>query len=304
MVVGSTNVDMTVYVNRLPRPGETVGGGRFKQANGGKGANQAVAAARLGGDVLFVTCVGDDINGHALERCFAGEGIDTSAMKFSRTSSTGTALIYVSDDGENCIAVAPGANSELSVDALEALGDTLEGAEYVLLQLEIPSETVYHAVETASSAGTKVILNPAPLSSSIPARILSRLWLITPNATEAEMLTGLPVRTEEGARAAAAELISRGVKNVVITLGSSGSLVCTGKECVMVPARKVEAVDTVGAGDAFNGALVTALSEGRTLMEAARFATVAASISVTREGAQSGDPYRSEVDELISTFKL
>ncbi|MCQ2148962.1 MAG: ribokinase [Bacteroidales bacterium] len=297
-VIGSSNIDMTAYVRRLPRPGETIGGGKFRQANGGKGANQAVAAARLGGNVLFITCVGDDMQGRLLERTFSSEGIDTSAMKFSGSTATGTALIFVADDGENCIAVAPGANSELTADDMDALREQITSAEYLLTQLEIPMQTVERAVEAAYSAGRRVVLNPAPLSSPLPDGLLGKVWLVTPNETEAEELTGIHIETANDAKLAAEALVAKGVPNVIITLGSDGSAVLSDGVFTIVPARTVTAVDTVGAGDAYNGALVTALSEGMSLVEAARFATVASSIAVTREGAQTGDPYRSEVDAI------
>ncbi|MBQ6086715.1 MAG: ribokinase [Bacteroidales bacterium] len=301
IVAGSSNIDMTAYVRSLPRPGETVGGGRFRQTNGGKGANQAVAAGRLGGDVLFLTCVGDDLQGHMLKETFAADGIDTSLMKFSGTSPTGTALIFVADDGENCIAVAPGANGEFLPQDIDAAGWEIALAQYLLLQLEIPLETVFHAVNVAYRAGVRIILNPAPISEPIPSEVLSKLWLITPNETEAEKLTGIRINYAEDARRAAETLIAQGVENVIITLGSAGSLVCRRDSCDLVPARPVTAVDTVGAGDVYNGALVTALSEGKSLIDAARFATVASSIAVTRPGAQSGVPSRYEVDEILNS---
>lgn len=299
VVAGSSNIDMTAYVKTLPRPGETIGGGRFMQANGGKGANQAVAAGRLGGDVLFLTCVGDDMQGRMLKDVFSSDGIDTSCMKFSANSPTGTALIFVADDGENCIAVAPGANRELLPADIDAAAETLGKAEFLLMQLEIPIETVYHAVDLAFDEGVKVVLNPAPFSDAIPVEVLRKLWLITPNETEAEKLTGIRIASAGDAFQAADFLRSQGVQNVIITLGSSGSVVCNDAIHEFVPARKVTAVDTVGAGDVYNGALVTALSEGKDLVEAARFATVASSIAVTRPGAQSGVPHREEVDALL-----
>ena len=300
VVAGSSNIDMTAYVKSLPRPGETIGGGRFMQANGGKGANQAVSAGRLGGDVLFLTCVGDDMQGRMLKDVFAADGIHTECMKFSPNSPTGTALIFVADDGENCIAVAPGANRELLPEDIDAAADLLSKAEYLLMQLEIPLETVYHAVDLAYEAGVKVVLNPAPFSDAIPVEVLSKLWLITPNETEAEKLTGIKIGSAGDAFQAADFLLSQGVKNVIITLGSSGSIICNADTHELVPARKVTAVDTVGAGDVYNGALVTALSEGKSLVEAARFATVASSIAVTRPGAQTGVPHRAEVDEILN----
>lgn len=302
IVVGSSNIDMTAYVKSLPRPGETIGDGRFLQANGGKGANQAVSAARLGGDVVFLTCVGDDMQGRMLREVFASDGIHTELMKFSSTSPTGTALIFVADDGENCIAVAPGANGELLPEDIDAAGSALADASWLLLQLEVPLKTVYHAVDVAFAKGIQVVLNPAPISGAIPPEVLRKLWLITPNETEAEKLTGVKIGTREDAFRAAEVLLSQGVRNVIVTLGSSGSVICNSSLKEFVPARKVVAVDTVGAGDVYNGALVTALSEGKSLPEAARFATVASSIAVTRPGAQTGVPHRPEVDALLASL--
>ena len=299
IVAGSSNIDLTAYVKTLPRPGETIGDGRFVQANGGKGANQAVAAARLGGDVTFLTCVGDDLQGRRLREVFASDGIRTECMKFSATSPTGTALIFVADDGENCIAVAPGANRELLPADIDAAESAFSDASWLLLQLEIPLETVYHAVDFAFAKGIKVILNPAPISDTIPGDVLRKLWLITPNETEAEKLTGIRISSVDDAFQAAEFLLSQGVEHVIITLGRTGSVICDASLREFVPAREVTAVDTVGAGDVYNGALVTALSEGKSLPEAARFATLASSIAVTRPGAQTGVPHRAEVDALI-----
>jgi len=303
IVAGSSNIDMTAYVKTLPRPGETIGDGRFLQANGGKGANQAVAAARLGGDVVFLTCVGDDLQGRMLKEVFALDGIHTEHMKFSANSPTGTALIFVADDGENCIAVAPGANGELLPEDIDAAGDAFSDAAWLLLQLEVPLQTVYHAVDVAFAKGIRVILNPAPISGAIPQEVLHKLWLITPNETEAEKLTGIKIDSAEDAFRASEVLLAQGVQNVIVTLGSSGSVICSASCREFVPARKVEAVDTVGAGDVYNGALVTALSEGKSLPDAARFATLASSIAVTRPGAQTGVPHRPEVDALLAGMK-
>lgn len=302
IVVGSSNIDMTAYVKTLPRPGETIGDGRFLQANGGKGANQAVSAARLGGDVVFLTCVGDDLQGRMLQKVFASDGIHTEHMKFSVNSPTGTALIFVADDGENCIAVAPGANGELIPEDIDAAGSTVADASWLLLQLEVPLKTVFHAVDVAFTKGIKVVLNPAPISGAIPPEVLRKLWLITPNETEAEKLTGIRIDSVEDAYRAAEALLAQGVQNVIVTLGSTGSVICNASSKEFVPAREVVAVDTVGAGDVYNGALVTALSEGKSLPEAAHFATVASSIAVTRPGAQTGVPHRPEVDALLASL--
>lgn len=301
IVIGSSNIDLIANVSSLPKPGETIGNGRFSQANGGKGANQAVAAARLGGDVLFVTCVGEDMNGRMLEKQFASDGIHTSNMKFEKEVPTGTALIFVADDGENCIAVAPGANNCLLPSDIEKAAEEIRKADYMLLQQEIPVETVEKAVEIASAGGVKVVLNPAPMRP-VADSVLSNLFLITPNETEAEKLTGIRIETVGDAEKAAAILLDKGVKNVIVTLGSNGSVLCNAEGTVSVPARKVKAVDTTAAGDVYNGALVAALSEGCTITEAMRFATVSSSISVTRAGAQPSVPFRTEVDEMMNNL--
>ena len=299
IVIGSSNVDLTARVRTLPRPGETIGGARLHQANGGKGANQAVAAARLGADVLFLTCLGNDANGEMLASPFASDGIDTSKIKFSATP-TGTALIFVDDNAENCIAVAPGSNNDLLPEDVDAIKDRMADSAYLLVQLEIPMPTVEHSILLADSLGVKVIVNPAPMNA-LREDLFSHIWLLTPNETEAEALTGVVIGSEEDARTAAAHLMEKGVENVIITLGSKGSLVCTPEASTFVPARKVQALDTTGAGDAYNGALVAALSEGRSLVEAAKIATIASSIAVTRMGAQTSAPYRKEID-IINTL--
>ena len=202
LVIGSTNIDMIACVKHLPRPGETVGEARFMQSNGGKGANQAVAAARLGGDVAFVSCLGDDAGAAALRQQFAADGINTEALFTAKDTPTGTALIFVSQDGENCIAVAPGANHSLTCEAIDAVADRIAGAEYLLVQLEIPMETVACAIEKAYAAGTRVVLNPAP-AMPLADELLRKVYLITPNRTESETLTGIPVHTVQDASKAA-----------------------------------------------------------------------------------------------------
>lgn len=296
IVVGSSNVDLTARVKRLPRPGETIGGATLLRANGGKGANQAVAAARMGANVLFLTCLGNDASGEMLSAQFAADGIDTSCIKLSATP-TGTALIFVDDNAENCIAVAPGSNNDLLPADIDSARACMEGAGYLLVQLEIPMPTVVRSVELADSLGIKTILNPAPMNP-VPEEIFSHIWLITPNQTEAEQLTGIRVESEEDARKAASALFAKGVKNVIITMGCKGSLICTPEDTVFVPSRKVQAIDTTGAGDVYNGALVASLADGKPLAEAARLATLASSVAVTRMGAQTSAPYRNEIDNL------
>lgn len=296
IVVGSSNVDLTARVRRLPLPGETIGGATLLRANGGKGANQAVAAARMGADVVLITCLGNDASGEMLSSQLASDGVDTSCIKLSATP-TGTALIFVDDNAENCIAVAPGSNNDLMPADIDAARSAMEGAAYLLVQLEIPMPTVVRSVELADSLGLKTIMNPAPMNP-VPEELFSHVWLITPNQTEAEQLTGVHVETEEDASRAAEALFAKGVKNVIVTMGSKGSLVCTPEGREFVPSRKVNAIDTTGAGDVYNGALVAALSQGKSLLEAACIATLASSIAVTRLGAQTSAPYANEIDNL------
>lgn len=297
LIIGSSNIDMVARVAHLPRPGETVGDAVFMQANGGKGANQAVAAARLGGDVMFISCVGDDANGAMLRKQFAADGIDTSELITVADTPTGTALIFVSHDSENCIAVAPGANYALTPDVVEAKAEHIAAAEYVLLQNEIPQASVALAIEKAYAAGAKAVLNPAP-AMPIDDALLAKLYLITPNETEAQMLTGIAIDTSDDAVRAADALLEKGVQNVIITLGSKGAFVKNSDTQAFVPAFKVEAVDTTAAGDVFNGALLVALSEGKALVDAVRFASRCSSVAVTRMGAQTSVPYRAEIDAL------
>ncbi len=295
LVIGSSNTDMVIRTEHLPLPGETVIGGTFFMNPGGKGANQAVAVARLGGQVAFVCKTGSDIFGHQAQQLFSEEGIDSSYVFSDTKNPSGVALITVDTHAENCIVVAPGANAHLTVADLKHSDRAVEKADIVLLQLEIPMETVEEAAVMARRLGKKVVLNPAPASKLSP-RLLESLYVITPNETEAEMISGIHIVDGASAEAAARKIASMGVPNVIVTLGTRGALVFDGTDCEIVPACKVQAVDTTAAGDVFNGALVVALAEGRSLTEAARFACKASAISVTRVGAQSSVPYRTEVD--------
>ena len=295
LVIGSSNTDMVIRTEHLPLPGETVIGGTFFMNPGGKGANQAVAVARLGGQVAFVCKTGSDIFGHQAQQLFSEEGIDSSYVFSDTKNPSGVALITVDTHAEICIVVAPGANAHLTVADLKHSARAVEKADIVLLQLEIPMETVEEAAVMARRLGKKVVLNPAPASKLSP-RLLESLYVITPNETEAEMISGIHIVDGASAEAAARKIASMGVPNVIVTLGTRGALVFDGTDCEIVPACKVQAVDTTAAGDVFNGALVVALAEGRSLTEAARFACKASAISVTRVGAQSSVPYRTEVD--------
>lgn len=298
VVVGSTNTDMVIKTDCLPRRGETVLGGTFFMNPGGKGANQAVAAARLGVCVSLICKTGNDIFGHQSHQLFEEEGIDTSFVFSDMRNPSGVALITVDANGENCIVVASGANANLMPKDLEKAEDIIDNSDIVLMQLEVPLETVEYVARVASAKSKKVILNPAP-AQNLSGELLSNLFLITPNETEAEMLSGIPIRDMDSAREAAKEICRLGVENVVITLGSKGALVYGDGEFTEIEAFKVKAVDTTAAGDVFNGALCAALLEGQSLTDAVLFACKAASISVTRNGAQESAPYRNEIGLLV-----
>lgn len=296
VVVGSSNTDMVIRSERLPRPGESVVGGDFMMAGGGKGANQAVAVARMGHKVVFVTAVGRDMFGDNALKNYAEYGVDTS-FAARKDVPSGIALIMVDGCAQNSISVALGANSKLCYeDVLPAL-ETLEEGDIVLLQLEIPMQTVEEVAAYADKRGAKVVLNPAP-AAKLSAELLSSLYLITPNQTEAEFLTGVEVNDFESAKRAASVLRNAGVERVVITMGGSGAFIDDGENAAIVPAYVVDAVDTTAAGDVFNGAMCSLLAEGGTLAEAIEFATKASAISVTRAGAQPSIPTRDEVDSF------
>lgn len=293
VVIGSSNTDMTIKSERMPVPGETVTGGVFHMGPGGKGANQAVAARRLGGEVTFVCKVGNDLFGDNAIAGYNREGIDTShALRSDKAS--GTALILVDAKGENCIAVAPGANADITEADIEVVSDVIRGADYLILQLEIPVPAVLRAAKIAHEAGVYVILNPAP-ACQLPEELFGYVSLITPNQTETALLTGLRVSDEESLMVAVDKLKALGVQDVVVTLGSKGSLICQGNNLTRVPAQMVQAVDTTAAGDTFCGGLCVGLSEGMSLADAARFATKASALTVQKMGAQDSIPYRKDI---------
>jgi ribokinase len=295
VVVGSSNTDMVIKTSRLPLPGETILGGDFLMNPGGKGANQAVAAARLGGKVTLVAKTGNDLFGSQAKKLFQDEKLNTEFLFSDPESPSGIALITVDDHAENCIVVAPGANEKLLKADIELAKEAILTAEILLMQLEIPLETVSYAAEMAFHAGKKVILNPAP-AQQLPDKLLQMLYLITPNETELELLSGLPVTNPETAEIAARLLLKKGVRVVVVTMGSLGALLVTPTSCQLIPSFPVQAMDTTAAGDCFNGALAVAIAEGTDLGNAILFANKAASISVTRMGAQASAPYREEVE--------
>lgn len=294
VVVGSSNTDMVIKAERLPVPGETVIGGQFMMNPGGKGANQAVAIARMGGQVTFVTKTGNDLFGRQSMELYNSENINTEYVFSDPDHPSGVALISVDAYGENCILVAPGANSALTVQDIEKARPELESAGIVLMQLEIPMETVEYAAEIAAEKGVKVALNPAP-AQTLSNELLNRLYIITPNKNEAEILSGVKVTDWESARRAADRISEKGVEIVVITLGGMGALVKEGNHYHSIEAEKVDAVDTTAAGDTFCGTLCVGLSEGRSIVEAVQLACKAAAITVTRMGAQASLPYRHEL---------
>ena len=296
IVIGSSNTDMVVRSEHLPRPGETVLGGAFMMAGGGKGANQAVAVARMGHPVRFACALGKDIFGDEAVARYAEYGIDTSYI-VRKDIPSGVALIMVDGNAQNSISVALGANNELTIEDVMPALDTIEEGDIVLLQLEIPMATVESCIEVAAAKGAKVILNPAP-AAKVCKEALSKLYLITPNQTEAELLTGVAADDVDGAEKAAEALCALGVKKVVVTLGSEGALLYEDGKAEIIPAHKVNAVDTTAAGDVYNGAMCAALAEGVELRDALCFATKASAISVSREGAQPSIPSREEVDNF------
>ncbi len=298
VVAGSSNPDMVIRVPKLPAPGETVLGGKYSVAAGGKGANQAVAAARAGGRVAFISRVGHDDLGKRAVEGFQREGIDVTFVHRDTAAPTGVAMIYVDAGGENCIAVAAGANDRLTEQDILQAGDMIKAASVLLVQLEIPLKTVETAVKTAAGAGITVILNPAP-ARFLSTEILRSVSVLTPNETEAALLLGREIRGDY--EKAALELQKKGVKTVIITLGPEGSYVLSDGFTGLIPAFDVAPVDTVAAGDVFNGVLAVALAEKKPIEEAVRFASAAAAISVTRPGAQASAPSATEVFEFIKS---
>lgn len=294
LVIGSSNTDMTIKSDNLPLPGQTILGGRFVMGPGGKGANQAVAAKRLGGNVEFICKVGHDIFGKNAADGYKKEGIDISHILYS-TEPSGVALILVDKTGENVISVAPGANGDLSVRDIESLANVIKEADYLILQLEIPTDAVIRAAKIAHEAGVYVILNPAP-ACKLPNELFQYISLITPNQTETELMTGVKLINEQSFITAVENFNRMGVKDVIITLGSKGSLVCYDGKNEFVPAIKVDAVDATAAGDTFCGAVCVALSQGKNLKEAAVFATKAASLTVQKMGAQDSIPSITDIN--------
>ncbi|MEN7341396.1 MAG: ribokinase [Pseudomonadota bacterium] len=298
VVVGSVNVDYVLTTPRIPKAGETLAGDRFAIHGGGKGANQALACARLGGSTSLIACVGDDNAGRERLIELSESGINTTPVQSVPKTSTGSAVIFVADDGENCIGICAGANNALDTKAVDAHSALIRDAQILLVQLETPDSGINTALETAHAAGLTVILDPAP-ARVLSDRTLSLVSILTPNQTEASALSGMPCDTEEHARAVSEHLRSKGPETVVITMGEHGALVNHQGDIVRCPAASAgHVVDTVAAGDTFAGALAVGLAEERPLMEAVLFANRAAAISVTRHGAGPSIPHRHEVEAL------
>lgn len=326
VVLGSVNADHVLKVPSFPRPGETLHGGGYQVIPGGKGANQAVAAARLGADISFIACVGDDAFGKEMKQSFQATGIGTSAVMEEQGTPTGIAMIQVADTGENSICISAEANGKLDAERLKPHLSLIESAEYLLMQLETPMCGVELAAKAAKASGTTVVLNPAP-ATALSDQLLSCVDIITPNETEAELLTGVTVFDERSAQLAADILHAKGITIVMITLGAEGVWLSvkekgtakTGNDDIVyqqnnsyqqdnshqkesgkvIKGFRVNAIDTTAAGDTFNGALLTGLLEGMALEEAIEFSHAAAAISVTRFGAQTSIPNRDEADRFL-----
>lgn len=297
-VVGSINTDLVARAPHLPRPGETIGGHEFSQVAGGKGANQAVAAARIGAQVAMVGCIGRDANGDQRLRDLEAEGIDCAGIEISATQPTGIALITVSDEGQNTIVVVAGSNGELTPDGVQRHEATLRAADVVVCQLESPWDAVHATLVLARRLGKTTVLNPAPATGPLPAEWMPLIDYLVPNEVEAAILAGLPVESESGARRAAMELQRAGARNVIVTLGSQGAyLLREAGDGAHFAAPEVQAVDTTGAGDTFIGVFAAQLAAQQPLDAAIGLAQRAAAISVTRAGAQPSIPRREEIEK-------
>jgi ribokinase len=299
VVLGSINADHILNLDSFPAPGETVTGNQYQVAFGGKGANQAVAAGRSGAKIAFIACTGDDDTGERVRKQLACDNIDIVPVSVVAGESTGVALIFVNAEGENVIGIHAGANAALTTERVEAQRDIIANAQALLMQLESPVESVLAAAKIAHENHTSVVLNPAP-ARVLSDELLALVDIITPNETEAEKLTGIRVENDDDAARAAKALHEKGIETVIITLGSRGVWISVKGDGRRVPGFKVKAIDTIAAGDTFNGALATALLEGESIDNAIRFAHAAAAIAVTRKGAQPSVPWRKEIDEFLS----
>ena len=296
VVIGSLNMDWVIPVNHTPVEGETILADGYTEVPGGKGANQACAAGKLKGNVSMLGLVGDDDIGDKLINNLKLVNVDVSRIEKSENINSGLALINVNSKGNNSIVVLPGANGRCDIKYIEKNIDIIEKSDIVLLQMEIPIETVEYVITVSKNLKKQVILNPAPAPDSLSDEVLRNIDILTPNETELEKISGKNVKTVEDAIEASKSLLSRGVKNIIATLGEKGALLVNKDEVKEFKALKVDAVDTTAAGDSFNGAMAVYLSEGHTISEAIEFANKVSSIAVTRKGAQTSIPERSEIE--------
>jgi len=301
VVVGSLNMDLVVKAPRMPVAGETIHGEDLRNIPGGKGANQAAAAVKLGSKVALVGRVGDDAFGPRLIDNLKQLGVNTNHVRIDAEAATGTAIIIVNEGGENSIVVSPGANGRVAKEDIDRIDKLLDQAKYLLLQFEIPLEAVQYAIEVASRKKVKVIFNPAP-AKKLPPEILTKVDFLVPNETETKLLTGLEVKDLNSAEAAARKLAELGISVVIITLGEKGALFVAGNEAIHIPAQKVKVVDTTAAGDAFIGGLATALVKGYALKDAVKYASCAGTLAVTKFGAQTSLPTLEEVEHLFKSY--
>jgi ribokinase len=303
LVIGSCNMDMITQVENMPVAGETILGSGLQYIPGGKGANQASAVGSLGGNVTMLGCIGRDDFGKLQLMSLQNRNVDVTSLKQSSKSNTGIAIIYINKHGNNSIVVIPGANSEVDIEYLKQQDHHFKECDFVLLQMEIPLESIYYAINRAHELGKTVILNPAPAPDSIPDEILSKIDYLTPNETEISKLSNRPVNNIKEMEEAAKVLLNKGVKNLLITMGEKGACLVNHNTTKVFETREVNAVDTTAAGDCFNGAFVVALSEGMEHKDAIEFANIASAIAVTRKGAQSSIPVRQEVDFMNGSKK-
>lgn len=302
LVAGSSNIDFVVGVKEMPEKGETIICKSFANIPGGKGANQACACGKLEGECTFLSALGSDSMGDMMMDSLRSAHVDTTRIRRIDGVPSGMAMIMVNEEGENSIVVIPGANAMCDKLYFDENKDALHASEIVLAQLETPVDSIYALLIEAKKLGKLTVLNPAPAPDSIPDEVLKNLDFITPNETELSKLSGLPTQTMDEIAAAANALIQRGVKNVLVTIGSRGALLCNAQGSTHFPTVKATAVDTTAAGDTFNAAFAVALSEGTEVPKAIRFANIAASISITRKGAQTSIPSRQEVDAMLQNI--
>lgn len=303
LVIGSLNMDLVTELNKMPDLGETVLGKGLRYIPGGKGANQACAVGKLGGTVKMLGCIGDDEFGRIQKEALINSNVDVTNLKISHSHNTGTALIYINSEGNNSIVVIPGANMECNIEYLKQKDDMFKESDIILLQMEIPYDAIYYAIRRAKELNKTVILNPAPAPEQIPDETLKMIDYLTPNETELlKMVPGSRLDLES-MKEAAEELIDKGVKNVIATLGERGALFTNGEEAVIFPVRKVQARDTTAAGDSFVGAFAVALAEGKSNHEAIEFANLVSSVVVTKKGAQSSIPERDVIEQLARELR-